>query len=32
MSLLGDKIIDWYKDNGRNLPWRNTKNPLEFNL
>lgn len=30
MSLLGDKIIDWYKDNGRNLPWRNTKNPYKI--
>lgn len=30
MSLLGDKIIDWYKDNKRDLPWRNTKNPYKI--
>ncbi|WP_238784954.1 hypothetical protein [Blattabacterium cuenoti] len=24
---LSKKIINWYKNNYRNLPWRNTKNP-----
>ena len=23
-------ILDWYKDNKRNLPWRNTKNPYRI--
>ena len=27
MKEFGDKIIDWYLLNKRELPWRNTKNP-----
>ena len=27
MENFSEKIIDWYKENGRDLPWRNTKNP-----
>ena len=30
MSLLSDKIINWYKENKRDLPWRNTKNPYKI--
>lgn len=27
MKAFSDKIIAWYLDNKRDLPWRNTKNP-----
>ena len=27
MSEFADKLIDWYKENKRELPWRNTKDP-----
>lgn len=27
MSLLADKLILWYSDNKRNLPWRDTQDP-----
>ena len=30
MSLLSDKIINWYKENKRDLPWRNTKYPYKI--
>ena len=25
--MIAKKIIDWYSENGRNLPWRETSNP-----
>ena len=27
MENFSRKLIDWYKENGRDLPWRGTKNP-----
>ncbi len=27
MNLFSEKIINWYQQNKRNLPWRNTKDP-----
>lgn len=30
MSVFADKLIDWYKENGRDLPWRNTKDPYRI--
>ena len=27
MNIFSDKIITWYHQNKRDLPWRNTKNP-----
>ncbi len=30
MNLFADKIIDWYKENKRDLPWRETKDPYKI--
>ena len=30
MSEFADKLIDWYKENKRNLPWRDTKDPYRI--
>lgn len=30
MNLFADKIIDWYKENKRDLPWRDTKDPYKI--
>ena len=27
MENFSRKLIDWYRENGRDLPWRRTKNP-----
>lgn len=27
MENFSRKLIDWYRKNGRDLPWRRTKNP-----
>ena len=27
---IGEKLLTWYKINGRNLPWRNTKQPYNI--
>ena len=27
MENFSKKITDWYKENGRDLPWRRTKDP-----
>ncbi len=28
--MFAEKIIDWYKENKRELPWRETKNPYQI--
>lgn len=30
MSEIADKLIDWYGVNGRNLPWRRTRDPYRI--
>ena len=30
MSVFADKLIDWYKKNKRDLPWRETKDPYRI--
>lgn len=30
MNFFADKIIDWYKENKRDLPWRETKDPYKI--
>ena len=30
MSDFADKLIDWYKKNKRDLPWRDTKDPYRI--
>ncbi|MBQ8442677.1 MAG: A/G-specific adenine glycosylase [Bacteroides sp.] len=30
MSGFADKLIDWYKENKRDLPWRDTKDPYRI--
>ncbi len=30
--LFHSKILNWYKKNGRNLPWRATTNPYRILL
>ena len=30
MSNFADKLIDWYEENKRDLPWRNTKDPYRI--
>lgn len=29
-EFFADKIIDWYKENKRDLPWRDTKDPYKI--
>lgn len=30
MASFGVRIMEWYKENGRDLPWRNTKDPYRI--
>ena len=30
MSNFADKLIDWYEENKRELPWRDTKDPYRI--
>ena len=30
MNLFATTIIDWYKENKRDLPWRDTKDPYKI--
>ena len=30
MSNFADKLIDWYEENKRDLPWRDTKDPYRI--
>ena len=30
MNEIADKLIDWYKVNGRDLPWRQTRDPYRI--
>ena len=30
MSEIADKLIDWYRVNGRDLPWRRTRDPYRI--
>ena len=30
MSEIADKLIDWYGVNGRDLPWRRTRDPYRI--
>ena len=30
MSGFADSLIKWYAENGRELPWRDTKNPYRI--
>jgi len=30
MNEFADKLIDWYEENKRELPWRNTKDPYRI--
>ena len=30
MNPVSDKLISWYKNNKRDLPWRNTNDPYKI--
>lgn len=30
MTFFGSRLIGWYKENGRDLPWRQTKDPYKI--
>lgn len=30
MTIFGEKLIRWYEENKRDLPWRNTKDPYKI--